>query len=102
MKSIIISIFVSLLHSRLTSGVAIPDLPTLHVVPTNNSLFADNSDTHCSNDFASYGQIFPGSVACILATYELLQSPRISTIASTYPHGLPFLHHASPRRGKRV
>ena len=85
MKSVIVNLFVSLLCSRFTAGAAIAPLPAIQAISKNNSLLAGNSNTHCSTDYASYGQIYPGSVACILAMYELMESPQITTLPNMYP-----------------
>lgn len=86
MKSVIISIFVSLLYTRLAAGVAIPSSPVIQVVSPNSTTLADDKDTtHCSSDHASYDQMHPGTVACILASYELFQFPKITIIPYNYP-----------------
>ena len=95
MKSFIINIFISLLCSRLTAGVAIPSLPAIEVMSPNSTTLADDRDTtHCSSDHASYGQIHPGSVACVLAGYDLFHSPKITTIPSMYP--MDFVSSTAP------
>lgn len=95
MKSVIISIFVSLLYTRLAAGVAIPSPPAIQVVSPNSTTLADDKDTtHCSSDHASYGQMHPGTVACILASYELFQSPKITTIPYNYP--MDFVSSTAP------
>lgn len=83
MKSVIVNLLVSLLCSRITAGAAIAPLAAIQAIPKNNSLLA--SDAHCSSDYASYGQIYPGSVACTLAMYDLMETPQISTLPSMYP-----------------
>ncbi len=85
MKSVIVNLFVSLLCSRFTAGAAIAPLPALQITPANSSLLADNSNEHCSSDVANYGRIVRGSVACVLAMYELMTSPQISTLPNMYP-----------------
>lgn len=85
MKSIIVNLFVSLLCPRFTAGAAIAPLPAIQAISKNSSLLAGNSDTHCSSDYVSYGQIHSGSVACILAMYELMNSRQISTLPIMYP-----------------
>ena len=82
MKSVIVNLFVSLLYSRFTAGAAIAPL---QAISQNSSLLAGDSDAHCSSDYASYGRIVPGSVACILAMYNLMESPEISALPSMYP-----------------
>lgn len=81
-----ISIVASLLYSSLTAGLAIPSSPAIEVISPNITNLADDHDlTHCSSDHASYGQIRPGSVACILAIRDLLQSPKITRLPNVYP-----------------
>ena len=86
MKSFITNILISLLCSRLAAGVAIPSSPIIEVIsPNSTTLEADPDTTHCSRGFASYGHIHPGSVACLLASYDLMQDPKIKNLPSMYP-----------------
>lgn len=85
MKSVIVSVFVAWLCCELTAGAAIAPLSAIQATSTNSSLLAGNSDEHCSSDYASYGRIHPGSVACTLAMYEFMESPRITTLPNQYP-----------------
>ena len=102
MKSFITSIFISLLYSRLTAGLTIPSSqfikvisPNSTLVPPNSTNLADDRDeTHCSSDYASYGQIHPGSIACVLASYDLFQDPKITTIPQMFP--MAFLSSTAP------
>ena len=80
MKSLIINAAVLLLYFQVTSGAA---LAPLLGVPSNS--IAADGNTHCSNDYASYGQQYPGSVACILATHDMLQDRAFTTLPSMYP-----------------
>ena len=95
MKSFIVAFFVSLLYSSLTAGVAIPSSPATGIILPNNSSLADDRDTtHCSRDFVSYGQFPRASVACILALYELLHSPRLVRLPRIYP--MDFVSSTAP------
>ena len=95
MKSFIDAFFVSLLFSSLAAGVAIPASPATGIILPNNASLADDRDTtHCSSDHASYGSIRRGSVACILALYDLLHQPSITTLSSVYP--MDFLSSTAP------
>ena len=86
MKSFIAAFFVSLLCSSLTAGVAIPPSPATRIILPNNASLADDRATrHCSNDHASYGQFPRGSVACGLALYELMHTPKIALLPPIYP-----------------
>ena len=87
MKSFLVAFFVSLLYSSLTAGVAIPSSQATRIIlPHNTSLAYDRAaTTHCSSDHASYGSFPRGSVACILALYELLHSPRFTHLPPIYP-----------------
>lgn len=95
MKSVIISVFVSLLYTRLAAGMAIQSPPAIQLVSPNSTTLADDKDlTHCSTDYASYGQMHPGTVACVLASYDLFQDPKISTLQSNYP--MDFVSSTAP------
>ena len=95
MKSFTVAFFVSLVFSSLTAGVVIPSSPAMDLIlPTNTSLADDRDQTHCSSDHASYGQFRPGSVACILAAYELLHTPQIASLQAMYP--MDFVSSTAP------
>ena len=95
MKSFIISVFISLLYSRLTAGVAILSSPAIEITPANSSTLAGDRDTtHCSNDRASYGQIRPGDFACLRASYNLFHCPRITNTPYNYP--IDFVSSTAP------
>ena len=95
MKSFIVAFSVSMLYSSLTAGAFIPSSPAMDLTLSNNTSLADDRDkAHCSSDHASYGQIHPGSVACILAAYELLHSPQIASLQSIYP--MDFVSSTAP------
>ena len=95
MKSFIVAVFVSLLYSSLTAGVAIPSPPaTGFILPNNTSLTDDRDTRHCSNDHASYGQFPPASVACGLAMWELMHSPRLTRLPQRYP--MAFVSSTAP------
>ena len=91
MKLALITFLVSLLCSRLIAGAAIAGAQT---AARNSSLLTDDSDTHCSNNFALYGQQYPGSVACILALHDMQQDPAFTTIPGMYP--IEFLSSTAP------
>ena len=95
MKSFVVGIWVSLLYSTLTAGLAIPSSPAISAISPNSTTLADDHDTtHCSSDHTSYGTIPPGSFACILAMYELLYSPRMTTLPTVYP--MDFVSSTAP------
>lgn len=85
MKSVILTLFVSLLCSRFTAGAAIVPLPAIQAISTNNSLLAGVSDAHCSTDYASYGQFHPESLLCSVALGDFMQTAQISTLSDRYP-----------------
>ena len=107
MNTFIIVVVVSLLYARLTAGVAIPPSSSpatmgAIILPNNNNhnnhtSLTDDHDTtttHCSSDHASYGQLHPSTVACVLAMYDLFQSPKITTLQYMYP--MDFVSSTAP------
>lgn len=92
MKSALISFLTPLLCSRLIAGAAIVSTQT--TARRNSSLLTDDSDAHCSNNFALYGQQYPGSVACILALHDMQQDRAFTTIPGMYP--IEFLSSIAP------
>ena len=99
MKIALATFLIPVLNSRFIHGAAIAPI---HAISGNDSLLVDNSNVHCSNDHASYGQSSRSSFACILAMHDMRDDPVFTTLPGIYPIDFLSSTAAPPREGNGI
>lgn len=70
-KSTIINALVPLICSQFTAGAAITSLSLFQGTTNNSNFLTANKNVSCSSDHASYGDVGPAKVACVVALANL-------------------------------